>query len=170
MTTDIFLGDCLEVMKELPDSSVDMVLCDLPYGTTACKWDEIIPFEPLWFQYHRVCKNSFVLFAAQPFTSALVMSNVKEFKYSWVWDKVTARGHLVAAHRPMAGHEDVVVFYKEANVYNPQMTLKPFPERGRSVESSRTSICGGGHDKGECYYSKNPQLSKNNYKSICSIL
>jgi site-specific DNA-methyltransferase (adenine-specific) len=111
MTTDIFLGDCLEVMKELPDNSVDMVLCDLPYGTTACKWDEIIPTSLLWPEYNRICgKGAFVLFAAQPFTSALVMSNIKEFKYSWIWEKNRPTGAQQSKNRPMSRHEDVLVF------------------------------------------------------------
>ena len=89
----IYNEECLEGMKRIPDKSVDMILCDLPYGTTACKWDAIIPFEPLWEQYERVIKDNgaIVLFGSQPFTSALVMSNVKKFKYSWTWDKVTAK-------------------------------------------------------------------------------
>ena len=88
---NLMLGDCLERMKEIPDGSVDMILCDLPYGTTACKWDTIIPFEPLWEQYERIIKDNgaIVLTASQPFTSALVMSNPKIFKYAWVWDKIT---------------------------------------------------------------------------------
>ena len=82
---NLMLGDCLERMKEIPDGSVDMILCDLPYGTTACKWDSVIPFEPLWAAYRRVCKKNaaIVLSACQPFTSALVMSNIKEFRYDW---------------------------------------------------------------------------------------
>jgi site-specific DNA-methyltransferase (adenine-specific) len=85
----IICGDCLEVMPNIPDKSVDMILCDLPYGTTACKWDTVIPFEPLWEQYKRIIKDNgaVVLTASQPFTSALVMSNVKWFKYEWVWEK-----------------------------------------------------------------------------------
>ena len=104
---NLMLGDCLERMKEIPDGSVDLILADPPYGTTACKWDTIIPFEPMWEQLKRVTKKNgaIVLFGSQPFTSALVMSNVKMFKYEWVWDKVTARGHLVAKKRPMAQHE-----------------------------------------------------------------
>jgi site-specific DNA-methyltransferase (adenine-specific) len=96
-------GDCLELMKDIPDKSIDMILCDLPYGTTACKWDTIIPFEPLWEQYKRIIKNggAIVLFGNEPFASALRMSNVKEYKYDWVWNKITARGHLVAKIRPM---------------------------------------------------------------------
>lgn len=117
-------GDCLEMMKLTPDGSVDMVLCDLPYGTTQNKWDAVIPFEALWAEYRRIRKPSaaIVLTAAQPFTSALIMSNPKEFKYQWVWDKVQPTGHLNAKKQPMRRHEDVVIFYAEQPIYNPQLT------------------------------------------------
>jgi len=114
-------GDCLELMKDIPDGSVDMILADLPYGTTACKWDTIIPFEPLWEQYKRVIKDNgaIVLTASQPFTSALVMSNPKMFKYSWIWKKQPV-GFLNAKKMPMKSIEDVLVFYKKLPTYNPQ--------------------------------------------------
>lgn len=117
-------GDCLEVMKDIPDNAVDMILCDLPYGTTQCKWDSVIPFEPLWEEYNRVCKrNAAMIFtAAQPFTSTLVTSNIKNFKYTWVWEKSKASGHLNAKRMPMRAHEDICVFYRKPPVYNPQMT------------------------------------------------
>lgn len=110
----LLLGDCLEQMATLPSASVDMVLCDLPYGTTACSWDSIIPFEPLWAHYWRIAKPNaaIILTAAQPFTSALVMSAISEFKYSWTWVKNRPTGPQHAKNRPMAKHEDVVVFSK----------------------------------------------------------
>ena len=115
-------GDCLEEMPKLADKSIDMILCDLPYGTTACKWDTIIPFEPLWKQYKRLIKDNgaIVLTASQPFTSALVMSNPRWFKYCWVWNKVNATGHLQAHRMPMKQHEDVCVFFAGGSRYNPQ--------------------------------------------------
>ena len=118
----LLLGDCLERMKEIPDKSIDMILCDLPYGTTACKWDTIIPFEPLWEQYKRIIKpnGAIVLTASQPFTSALVMSNPKMFRYSWVWVKSRPTGHLNAKKQPMRKVEDVCVFYRKQCTYNPQ--------------------------------------------------
>ena len=121
---DLRQGDCLELMKDIPDGSVDMILADLPYGTTACKWDTIIPFEPLWEQYKRVIKpnGAIALTASQPFTSALVMSNPKMFKYSWVWEKSKSTGYLNAKKRPLYAHEDVLIFYKKPPVYIPQMT------------------------------------------------
>ena len=141
----IIHGDCLEIMPTLADKSIDMILCDLPYGTTACKWDTVIPFEPLWTQYKRLIKDNgaIVLTASQPFTSALVMSNTKWFKYEWIWNKITGRGHLVAKYRPMAQHENILVFGDGKVKYNPQMVLMDKPQKGKSVEASRTSIMGG---------------------------
>lgn len=143
MAIKLIQGDCLKVMKDIPSNSVDAVIADPPYGTTACKWDSVIPLEPMWEQLKRVIKpnRAIVLFGGQPFTSALVMSNLKWFKYCWVWDKVTARGHLVAKVRPMAQHEDVCIFGKGEITYNPQMTTKNKPQKGRQWATSGTSIC-----------------------------
>lgn len=120
----IYNGDCLELMKDIPDKSIDMILCDLPYGTTACKWDSIIPFEPLWEQYKRVIKDNgaIVLTASQPFTSALVMSNPKWFKCEWIWDKVVGGNFVQAKRHPLKTHESVLVFGNKSITYNPQMT------------------------------------------------
>ena len=141
----VIQGDCLEVMKDIPDKSIDMILCDLPYGTTACKWDTIIPFDKLWEQYERIIKpnGAIVLTASQPFTSALVMSNVKKFKYSWTWDKVTAKGHLVAKYRPMQQTEEICVFGKGKINYYPIMEIREKDRKDVSVEYSRTQIMGG---------------------------
>lgn len=105
-------GDCLDLMAGIPTGSVDMILCDLPYGTTACKWDTVIPFEPLWAQYKRIAKPNaaIVLTAAQPFTTALISSNIGMFKYCWVWDKVSKTDVMNAKNKPLRQHEDVVVF------------------------------------------------------------
>lgn len=118
-------GDCLERMKEIADSSVDAVICDPPYGTTACRWDSIIPLEPMWEQLKRVIKpnGAIVMTAAQPFTSNLIMSNIKMFKYCWVWNKVLPRGHLNAKKMPLRVFEDVAVFYSKPCTYNPQKTF-----------------------------------------------
>lgn len=115
-------GDCLERMKEIPDGSVDMILCDLPYGTTACKWDSVIPFEPLWEQYRRIAKKNaaIVLTASQPFTTALIASNMREFRYCWVWAKSRVTGFANAKVQPLRCVEDVVVFYRSRPTYNPQ--------------------------------------------------
>ena len=135
----IICGDCLEVMKDIPDNSIDMILCDLPYGTTACKWDTIIPFEPLWEQYKRIIKDNgaIVLTASQPFTSALVMSNPEWFRHHWVWIKEKGTGFQVAKYRPMMKTEDIIMFSKESAKYNPQMVLrdKPLKYRYPTVQS-----------------------------------
>jgi len=116
-------GDCLEVIKTLEAGSVDMVMADPPYGATACKWDSVIPLEPMWEQLKRVIKprGAIVLMAGQPFTSALVMSNTKMFRYCWVWDKALSTNVLHCNHMPLRRHEDIVVFYSKRPTYNPIM-------------------------------------------------
>ncbi len=139
-------GDCLERMKEIPDGSVDMVLADVPYGTTACKWDSIIPLEPMWEQLKRVIKpnGAIVMTAAQPFTTTLIASNMKMFKYCWVWKKSKPTGHLNAKKQPLRTYEDVVVFYDSQCIYNPQ-GIKPTDKvvsrtnRGNYGECSKTT-------------------------------
>lgn len=126
---DIYRGDCLELMRELPDASIDLILCDLPYGTTRNKWDALIPFDQLWACYDRIAKPNaaIVLTAAQPFTSALVMSNPKGFKYQWIWDKSQVTGFLNAKKQPLRRHEDILVFYRTQPTYNPIFTSgKPY--------------------------------------------
>ena len=121
----IHQGDCLELMNNIPNKSIDMILCDLPYGTTQNKWDSIIPLDKLWEQYNRIIKERgvIVLTASQPFTSALVMSNFKIFKYEWIWDKKLSSGHLNAKHQPMKRHESIVVFYNKCGKYYPEMRI-----------------------------------------------
>ena len=123
MLNQIIHGDCLEEMPTLPDKSIDMILCDLPYGTTACKWDTVIPFEPLWKEYKRLIKDNgaIVLTASQPFTSALIMSNPDMFRYCWVWDKKLSTNVLHCNQMPLKRHEDVIIFYKKLPTYNPAM-------------------------------------------------
>ena len=116
-------GDCLVEMNCIQDGSIDMILCDLPYGTTACKWDTVIPFEPLWEQYERIIKDdgAIVLFGSEPFSSRLRLSNIKLYRYDWVWDKVNLyTGSLLANKRPLKRHENIMVFYKKQPVYNKQ--------------------------------------------------
>lgn len=119
---DLRQGDCLELMKDIPDKSIDMILCDLPYGTTACKWDNIIPFEPLWEQYNRIIKDNgvIVLFGSQPFTSMLISSNIKNFKYEWIWEKQKASNFMSAKHQPLKYHENICVFSNGTHNYYPQ--------------------------------------------------
>ncbi len=124
-------GDCLARMKDIPDGSVDMILADPPYGTTACKWDSVIPLEPMWKQLKRVIKpnGAIVLTASQPFTTTLISSNMKMFKYCWVFAKSLPVGHGYAKHRPMSNHEDICVFGKGKTTYNPQMTPRDKPRK-----------------------------------------
>jgi len=121
----VIQGDCLEVMKGILDKSIDMILCDLPYGTTNCKWDTIIPFEPLWEQYKRIIKDNgaIILTASQPFTSALVISNLKMFRYAWVWEKDKGANFLQANFQPLKTHEDILCFAYGKTKYNPQKTI-----------------------------------------------
>lgn len=126
--------DCLEVMKDIPDGSVDMILADLPYGTTACKWDTIIPFEPLWEHYKRIIKDNgaIVLTASQPFTSALVMSNPKMFRYEIIWEKERPTNIFFVKKQIAKVHENILIFYKKQPTYNPQM------EKRKGVHDSKT--------------------------------
>jgi site-specific DNA-methyltransferase (adenine-specific) len=123
MINTVLHGDCLELMKDIADKSIDMILCDLPYGTTACKWDVIIPFDKLWEQYHRIIKDNgaIVLTASQPFTSALVMSNIKNYRHQWAWNKNNSAGFATAKIRPFAICEDILVFGRNKVNYYPQM-------------------------------------------------
>ena len=124
---EIYLGDCLELIpKHVEDKSIDMIFCDLPYGTTQCKWDSVINLDKLWKEYKRVIKDNgaIVLFASQPFTSILVSSNLKMFKYSFTWDKITKTNHLNAKKQPLRQVEDICVFYKKQPTYNPQGLIK----------------------------------------------
>ncbi len=120
----VICGDCLEVMPGIPDKSIDMILCDLPYGTTACKWDQVIPFEPLWEEYKRLIKDhgAIVLTARQPFTSALVSSNLTDFRYELIWQKDKGTDFGNSNVKPLNAHENVLVFYKHAPTYNKQFT------------------------------------------------
>lgn len=121
----VLLGDCLEVMKNIPDNSIDLIICDLPYGTTSCKWDTVIPFNLLWDEYKRVRKEKtpIVLFGTEPFSSYLRLSNIKEFKYDWVWEKSKSGSAFTAKYRPVCKHEMISVFGKGTINYFPQMTV-----------------------------------------------
>jgi DNA modification methylase len=126
---DLLHGDCLELMKDIPDKSIDMILCDLPYGTTACKWDTIIPFEPLWEQYERIIKDSgaIVLFGSEPFSTMLRMSNLQNFKYDWIWEKEQGANFMLCKYQPYKVHEIISVFSYGTHIYFPQMTEgKPY--------------------------------------------
>lgn len=136
MSIQLVHGDCLVEMKNIPDKSVDMILCDLPYGTTACKWDTIIPFAQLWEQYKRIIKDNgaIVLTASQPFTSALVMSNPDMFRYEWIWKKNAGSNFAQVKYQPMKEHENILVFGNKTPSYNPQMQERS--ESGKAMISS----------------------------------
>ena len=146
----LMLGDCLERMSEIPDGSVDMVMCDLPYGTTACKWDSVIPFAPLWAHYWRVCKPNaaVVLTASQPFTSALGASQIERLKYAWVWEKTRATGHVHANNKPMKKHEDVLIFSRGTTVHASQSVARMnyFPQGLVKKETPTVRKSGGSSD------------------------
>lgn len=123
-------GDCLQLMKQIPNKNIDMILCDLPYGTTKNKWDSVIPFEPLWEQYNRVIKDNgaIVLFSQSPFDKVLACSNLNLFRYEWIWEKTQGTGFLNSKKMPLKNHENILVFYKKPPIYNPQMRtgFKPY--------------------------------------------
>ena len=149
---ELYNGDCLHVMDGLiaKGIKVDAIITDPPYGTTACKWDSVIPFEPMWDRLNRVIKpnGAIVLFGSQPFTSALVMSNPKMFKYEWIWEKNKATGHLDSKKKPMKAHENILVFYNNQPIYNPQgLVLKDSPtiskgNRGKKGKGSSGDVYG----------------------------
>jgi site-specific DNA-methyltransferase (adenine-specific) len=137
----LLFGDCLERMKEIPNKSIDAIICDLPYGTTACKWDTVIPFEPLWIQYKRLIKDrgAIVLFGSEPFSSYLRMSNIKEYKYDWIWNKVTASGMQIAKYRPMNQHEIISIFSNGTVRYFPIMVKMDKPDSYKCYTKSDSS-------------------------------
>ncbi len=137
-------GDCLECMKDLDRGSIDLVLTDPPYGTTACKWDTVIPFEPMWEQLDRIIKpnGAMVLFGSEPFSSYLRMSNIKNYKYDWIWEKPKGTGHLNANRMPMRYTEDVCIFYKKQPTYNPQKTKGHKPANINGKRRKNTDVYG----------------------------
>ena len=150
----IHQGDCLEVMKDIDDASVDMILCDLPYGTTNCKWDSLIDLDKLWTEYTRIIKERgvIVLTAQTPFDKVLGCSNISLLKYEWIWEKTSATGHLNAKKMPLKAHENILIFYKKTPTYNPQKTKNHTPvhtytKKNNSdgeVYGKTTSSSGGG--------------------------
>lgn len=120
---NLMQGDCLDLMKDIPSSSVDMILCDLPYGTTRNKWDSVLPLDRLWAEYRRISRGAIVLTAQTPFDKVLGASNLEMLRYEWIWEKPRATGHLNAKKAPMKAHENILVFYDRLPTYNPQMTL-----------------------------------------------
>ncbi len=134
----LFLGDCLEVLPTLDANSVDLLLVDLPYGTTACKWDSVIPLDKLWVEFYRVCTDNaaMVFTAAQPFTTMLAASNLRDFRYEWIWEKPQGTNPMNAKVMPLKSHENVLIFYRKKPTYNPQMWFST-PYGGFSSETSK---------------------------------
>ncbi len=151
-------GDCLERMKEIESSSVDMVLTDPPYGTTACKWDSIVPLEPMWEQLKRIIKpnGAVVMTASQPFTTTLIASNMKMFKYCWVWDKKIPSGMSYARYQPMRQHEDIVVFCEGRTAYNAQKVKRTKPIKSGGINKSLTAPNTMESSFKKTYHEKNP--------------
>lgn len=146
-TNSLLLGDCLELMNDIPDGSIDMILCDLPYGTTRNAWDTIIPFDRLWEHYNRVIKDNgaIVLFAQTPFSNALGASNMSMLRYEWIWKKKQATGHLNSKKMPLKAHENILVFYKKLPTYNPQGLINTvYPKINKSI-----SGCGSNYGKAD---------------------
>jgi DNA modification methylase len=141
---DLRLGDCLEIMKEIPSKSIDAIICDLPYGVTQNKWDNLIDLDLLWEQYKRIRKINapIILFAQTPFDKVLGVSNINELKYEWIWNKVSTSGHLNAKKMPLKAHENILVFYKKPPVYNPQKTQRTEKEIRRGWKNKTYNFLG----------------------------
>ena len=175
MGNKLYLGDCLEIMERIPNKSIDMILCDLPYGTTRNKWDSIIPLDKLWSQYNRIIKDNgaIVLFAQTPFDKVLGASNLEMLRYEWIWEKTTATGHLNAKKMPMKAHENILVFYKKLPTYNPQKTTGHTPvhaytkyqDDGSNYGKTKIGISGGGNTD---RYPRSVQKFKND-KQKCAL-
>lgn len=162
-------GDCLELMKAIPDGSVDLILTDPPYGTTACKWDSVIPFEPMWAELKRIIKpnGAIVLFGSEPFSSALRMSNIKQYKYDWKWLKNKPSGIGIAKFQPMRACEDVIVFCKKSTTYNPIMIERTEDELKRL---SKESVITSSSQINSMSYGKTANRSDNKLKYPVNVL
>lgn len=171
---ELWYGDCLELMKNIPDKSVDMILCDLPYGTTHNKWDSIIPFESLWGGYKRVIKDNgaICLFGQGAFTANLIMSNISMYRYDLVWEKTKAGGFLNAKRMPLQAHENISIFYKKLPTYNPQMEQgKPYTKKavtnGDGNNYGKFNRVGQVHiNNGERFPRSVIKISNDNHKSL----
>ena len=152
---ELYHGDCLQILKDIKENSVDLLLVDLPYGTTACKWDSVIPLDKLWEQYNRICKeNSAMVFtAAQPFTTMLASSNIENFRYEWIWQKPQGTNPMSAKIMPLKSHENILVFYRKKPTYNPQM-WKSTPYSGFK---SDTAKIGEVYNKAQSKHRDNPE-------------
>lgn len=171
-TCNIHLGDCINIMQRFSANSIDMVLCDLPYGTTKCAWDSIIPFDQLWEQYNRIVKpnGAILLFGIEPFSSYLRMSNIENYRYDWIWSKMSTTNFANVQKMPLNCYEVISVFYKKLPTYNPQMTDAD-PKKVRSIDKtyvnkSKTNIQHSGITK---KYSEGYDIKKRYPTKIISI-
>ena len=141
---ELFKGDCLEIMKSIKSGSIDAIITDPPYGTTACKWDSVIDFDLMWEQLNRIIKpnGAIVLFGSEPFSSALRMSNINNYRYDWVWEKNLKTGNLNAKRMPMGGHELVHIFANKPPTYNPQKRKRTTEIKSGNIKNSKTSVYG----------------------------
>lgn len=169
MSVKLYHGDCLEIMPQIESGSIDMVLCDLPYGTTACSWDTVIPFGALWLEYNRVVKENgaVVLFGAEPFSSYLRMSNIKNYKYDLYWYKNKPSGALTASHQPMRAVETISVFYRKPPKYNPKMIKRTEQELKRL---SKKSVITGGSEIDGRKWAKTANRFDSLYKYPTNVL
>ena len=158
---NLIKGECLEAMKDIPTGSVDAIITDPPYGTTACKWDSVIDFELMWEQLNRIIKpnGAIVLFGSQPFTSALIMSNIKNYKYDWIWNKINGSNFLNAKRQPLRSNENISVFYKKQCTYNPQLV-------DRDKKNIRDPKKKYGSGKGTVYGNTKPNFMFNKGREI----
>ena len=163
---ELFQGDCLELMKDIPSGSVDCILADVPYGTTACKWDSVIPFEPMWEQLNRIIKRNgaICLFGSEPFSSALRMSNIKNFKYDWIWQKNAGSNFANVKYQPMKEHEIISVFAKQKTKYFPIMQERAETGKKR-VKTNVKSNTNGSEVTSMLPYGKNKKYNHLRYPS-----
>ena len=172
----LYKGDCLEIMKEIPDGSVDAIITDPPYGTTACKWDCVIDFDKMWDQLNRIIKpnGAIVLFGSEPFSSALRMSNIKNYKYDWKWDKIRPSNFLNAKRQPLRRHEDICIFYKKQCTYNRQFTDKNIKDQRPNERETRKKFIDKESQKHTAKhkvgFSDDWDYTKTNPQSIISFL
>lgn len=165
MINKIFHADCIDFMDKIPNNSIDMVLCDLPYGTTNCSWDIIIPFEKLWKAYYRICKENaaIVLFAGEPFASYLRLSNIKDYRYDWYWNKKRAANFLFMNKMPGKIVENICVFYRKLPTYNPQKILNPNGPSTRHLHKNPSKITKNVKDIMGESWSESEMNDKQNY-------
>ena len=163
---DLRKGDCLELMRDIPNESIDMILCDLPYGTTACKWDSVIDLELLWNEYKRVIKDNgaIVLTASQPFTTKLISSNYEMFKYELIWEKDRPSNVMLSKKQVLKYHENVLIFYKKQCIYNPQMRLSDYDNRKR--KGIKYDVADGVTEKTKSYVTDDHDSKKKYPKSV----